>query len=110
MSSHEVPHFDADGPLQVLWHDVTSGKFRIADWYDRDGRRYIVARRASRTRFTARQRKALKLRAAGVALKVIALELDISIASACREIRLGMDALGLQSTAALTAVLGHAGA
>lgn len=97
----------------TLWDDITSGRFRIMDWYDREGRRYVVIRRVApeqRARLSARQRRALALRSAGCALKVVALELGVSVTTAAREVELAMEALGLESTAALAAVLGHVAA
>lgn len=113
MSTSSSPA-DEQEALALLWHHVTSGKFRIVDWYDRDGRRYVVARRADPTagpeRFSARQRKAIALRASGAGLKVIAAELSVSMGTASREVHDGLCALGLESAAALTAVLGHVAA
>ena len=98
---------------QALWHDITSGSFRIVNWYDREGRRYVVARPVApeeRVRLTARQRKVLALRSAGHAYKNIAFELGVSLATVAREMETAMKRLGLESTAALAAVLGHVAA
>jgi len=99
--------------VEGLWHAITQGTFRIVNWYDREGRRYVVLRHAEpdqQARLTIRQRKALALRSAGCALKVIAFELGVSVTTAAREVEIGLEVLGLDSTAALAAVLGHAAA
>lgn len=103
----------ATATTNTLWDDMTSGRFRIMSWYDREDRRYVVIRRLApgqRSCLSARQRRALALRSAGCALKVIALELGISVTTASRELECAMQALGLESTAALAAVLGHVAA
>lgn len=97
--------------VEGLWHAITKGSFRIVNWYDREGRRYVVLQQAEperQARLTVRQRKALALRSAGCALKVIAFELGVSVTTAAREVEMGLEVLGLDSTAALAAVLGHA--
>ncbi|HWP07157.1 MAG TPA: hypothetical protein VNN72_15500 [Polyangiaceae bacterium] len=97
--------------VEALWHAITTGSFRIVNWYDHEGRRYLVAEPVApehRVAPTARQRKALALRSAGCALKVIASELGVSLTTASREVEIGLELLGLDSTAALAAVLGHA--
>lgn len=98
---------------EALWQSISNGGFRIVDWYDHEGRRYVVVRQATsqeRLRLTVRQRKALALRAAGCALKVIAIELGVSMSTVAHEVETGLQLLGLESTAALAAVLGHVAA
>ena len=100
-------------PVEALWQAIARGSYRIVNWYDREGRRYVVLRHAEPERdadLTTRQRKALALRAKGCALKVIAFELGVSVTTAAREVELGLSCLGLDSTAALAAVLGHVAA
>lgn len=109
--SHEpVPPSPA---AQAVWESISRGTSRIVNWYDHEGRRFVVLRQATpqeRIRLTLRQRKALALRAAGCALKVIAFELGVSVTTAAREVEIGLELLGLDSTAALAAVLGHVAA
>lgn len=92
------------------WENVTSGRYRITHWYDRDGRRYLVARpnpaRPLRP-LTDRQRRMLALRARGAALKVIAFEFGVSMGTVSRDLTLAMKRLGLESSADLAAVFGH---
>jgi len=93
------------------WQEVVSGRFRIRHWYDREGRRYVVlAKRAGAENpreLTPREQKALVLRAAGAALKVIALELGVSLSTAARDLERSMAVLGLATDADLAAVLGR---
>jgi DNA-binding NarL/FixJ family response regulator len=98
---------------EALWQSISKGSLRIVNWYDHEERRFVVLRKATaeeRIRLTVRQRKALALRAAGCALKVIAFELGVSLTTAAREVETGLELLGLDSTAALAAVLGHVAA
>ncbi|HEY3498852.1 MAG TPA: LuxR C-terminal-related transcriptional regulator [Polyangiaceae bacterium] len=93
-----------------VWKGVLSGRYRITNWYDRDGRRYLVAKpnpaRALRP-LTDRQRRMLALRARGAALKVIAFEFGVSMGTVSRDLTLAMNQLGLESSADLAAVFGH---
>jgi len=98
-------------PAEVIWGEVTGGRFQVVDWYDRDGRRYVVTRRATGTTtqgLTERQRLALARRSAGAALKVVAFELGVSLSTVARDIERAMAHLGLKSQGDLAAVLGHA--
>ena len=105
--------FDDPAPPSArrAWQEVVSGHFRIDHWYDREGRRYVVlAKRGSPGNphgLTPREQRALALRAAGAALKVIALELGVSLSTAARDIERCMEALGLETDADLAAVLGR---
>lgn len=103
------PSPDELAPSRV-WHGVLSGRLRIVDWYDHQGRRYIVARpnpEGGRGPLAPRELRVLALRAQGSALKVIAFELGVSMSTAARDLSRAMALLGLESTADLAAVLGH---
>jgi DNA-binding NarL/FixJ family response regulator len=94
------------------WRQLFTGRYRIAGWYDRGGRRYVVARPhadAPTEALTPRQQRFLAARAKGTALKVIAFESGLSIGTVSRELAMGMTRLGLTSTSDLAAVLGHVG-
>ena len=80
-------------------------------WFDRAGRRYVIASPASEPgtrQLTRRERRALELRSSGAALKVIADELRVSLSTAARDLARARELLGLASDADLAAVLGHA--
>jgi len=94
----------------AVWQGVLSGRYTIVNWYDRDGRRYLVTGRApdpSPVAVTPRQRRALAMRARGAAIKVIAGELGVSLGTISRDLTHAMQRLGLASSADLAAVLGH---
>ena len=93
----------------VVWQQLVSGRLRIVDSYDRHRRRYLVVKPGTEGRpaMSARERKALALRAEGCALKVIAIELAVSPTTAARDIRRGMASLGLQSATELAAMFNH---
>ncbi len=95
---------------ELVWQHVTQGRLRIVDWYDHGGRRYVVTRPtgAESAALSERQQRALALRAAGVALKVVAFELGVSLSTAARDVESAMARLGLKSQGDLAAVLGHA--
>ncbi len=106
-----MPAFDGSLPSgRNFWLELFSGAYRVVDWYDRAGRRYVVAaRRGPATagrRLTARQERALELRASGHALKVIAAELGISLSTAARDLERALELVGLGSDADLAAILG----
>lgn len=111
---------DTDPPLQAIdtahepesvWDQVTRGALSIVDWYDENGRRYLVTRpnRARSGALTERQKRVLALRSGGSALKVVAFELGISLSTAARDLDRAMASLGLESEGDLVAVLGHVG-
>lgn len=108
-----TPSFDDSAPPSArrTWQEVVSGRLRIRHWYDREGRRYVVlAKRAGQENLpelTPREQKALALRAGGAALKVIALELGVSLSTAARDLERSMEVLGLATDADLAAVLGR---
>jgi DNA-binding NarL/FixJ family response regulator len=112
---HEPPpSFESSTSAPVsarsTWQNLLDGRLRIASWYDRDGQRFLVARRAAgatRAALTPRQRRFLALRARGVALKVIAYDAGVSMGIVSRELSLAMAQLGLESNADLAAVFGH---
>ncbi|HEV8548384.1 MAG TPA: LuxR C-terminal-related transcriptional regulator [Polyangiaceae bacterium] len=113
MMPESSPHSDPHRPFtpHALWDQVTGGDLRIVDWYDRDGRRYLVARRVEPgavPALTDRQKRALAMRSTGTALKVVAFELGVSLSTVARDVDSAMTRLGLKSQGDLAAVLGHA--
>lgn len=87
------------------WDELMSGRWRIVELFDVDGRRHVVARRRSGTTLlgplSALERTVLHRRAQGEGLKVIAMDLGISIATVSRRLRAGMEKLGLGTPADL---------
>lgn len=105
MKTHET----APDP-RAVWQDVVSGRLRVVESYQRQRRRYLVIKpspEGAAPTMSARERRALTLRAAGHALKVIASELAVSLPTAARDVRRAMASLGLQSVAELALVFNH---
>jgi hypothetical protein len=73
------------------WDDLVSGHFTVLDQFDQNGCRYVIATRANgQPSLTARERRVLAARARGFALKLIAVEFRISIATVSRVLESGM--------------------
>ncbi len=69
------------------WRAFQRGEYAVVDRFELEGRSFVLARRRDTTeRLSHRSRRALELRAAGVALKVIAFELGVSPATVSRDI------------------------
>src|SRR5690349_21406047 len=101
-----MPPFDGSVPsVPDFWLELFHGAYQVVDWYDRGGRRYVVAapRAAAESPrgLTARQERALRLRASGQALKVIAAELGVSLSTASRDLEQALALVGLGSQADL---------
>ncbi len=88
------------------WDELMSGRWRIVELFDVDGRRHVVARRRSGERvpgpLSAIERAVLQRRARGEGLKVIAMDLELSVATVSRRLRAGMEKLGLSTAAELS--------
>lgn len=80
----------------AAWGALGSGEFAVVDRFQHEGRSFILAqRRESFVRTSRRERRALELRAHGLAVKVIAYELGVSQATVSRDIGRAMEKLGL---------------
>ena len=102
-------HRTAPDP-RAVWQDLVSGRLRVVESYERHQRRYLVIKpspEGAAPTISARERRALALRAAGHALKVIASELAVSLPTAARDVRRAMASLGLLSAAELALVFNH---
>lgn len=89
------------------WRAFQRGEYAVVDRFDLEGRSFVLARRRDTTeRLSHRSRRALELRAAGVALKVIAFELGVSPATVSRDIARSMKKLGLGTQVELARLLG----
>jgi len=92
----------------TAWQRLVSGRYRITSRYDRAGKRYLVATPNPQGTLTQRQCDVLAYRARGTALKVIALDLGVSIGTVSQDLSSAMQHMGLGSAADLAAVFGHA--
>jgi DNA-binding NarL/FixJ family response regulator len=91
------------------WNDLFAGEWKLLDQFDRDGRRYLIARKRRRPFEVAPSQSewdALVLRAKGAPLKVIAGELGVSMPTASRRIKSGMRKLGVRTASDLPRLLG----
>lgn len=90
------------------WRAFVRGEYKVVDRFEHEGRSFVVARSLDTAeRLPYRARRALELRAAGVALKVIAFELGVSPATVSRDITRSMKKLGLGTQVDLARLLGH---
>ncbi len=88
------------------WRALTQGRWSLLDSFERDGRRYVVARPNAPTPeatglLTLRERQVLDFLAAGHANKLIAYELGISTSSVATHLARAAKKLGATSTAQL---------
>jgi DNA-binding NarL/FixJ family response regulator len=92
------------------WEDLFAGEWKLLDQFDREGHRYVIARRRRRpieAELEASEWDALRLRASGASLKVIADQLQVSLPTASRRIKSGMKKLGIRTGSDLAKLLGR---
>lgn len=92
-----------------VWRGLFSGRYRIVDWYECDGRRYIVTEETADGSFRLNiyGQRVLALRASGQSLKCIAAEMGLTISSAARAVDFALHKLGFRSAVELSRILGH---
>lgn len=95
-----------------LWRALVSGRWSIVETVERDGKRFLLARRnelgvTHARALTQRQGEVLALAAAGHSNGAIAYELGLSPARVSRALHDGMDRLGFRSRAELLAYCGE---
>lgn len=83
------------------WDELMSGRWRIVELFDVDGRRHVVAQRRTGDPISPLERLVLERRAHGEGLKVIAMDLGLSEATISRRLRGGMQKLGVCTHAQL---------
>lgn len=93
---------------QRVWRMLVEGQLLCTDSFEAEGYHHIVVQPATessthRGRLTHRQRTVVALRSAGLPLKVLAAELDISTSTAAHDLQVGLHRLGLRSTNDLNA-------
>lgn len=99
---------------EAAWNDLIAGRVRVVSRFDRDGRRFIVARRtdnptqAGVAPLTPRELAAVQHRVRGAQLKDIALALGVSISTVAKSLQRALFKLGLENQTELVAVLGSA--
>lgn len=87
------------------WDELMSGRWRIVELFDVDGRRHVVAQRRTGAPMSRLERQVLERRARGEGLKVIAMETGVSVATISRRLRAGMEKLGLGTLRDLSRLL-----
>lgn len=89
-----------------LWREMRAGGWSIVEEYERDGRRFLVARRvrAQVDRLTAREREVVERVVAGASSKVIGLELGLAASTVAGHLANAMKKLGVPSRIALVRV------
>ncbi|GMV17818.1 MAG: hypothetical protein HS104_26405 [Polyangiaceae bacterium] len=87
------------------WDELMSGRWRIVELFDVDGRRHVVAERQNGEPMSPLERVVLERRARGEALKVIAMDMEVSVATISRRLHAGMQKLGIRSLAELARLL-----
>jgi DNA-binding CsgD family transcriptional regulator len=89
---------DADTTAS-LWREVRAGGWSVVQEIERDGRRFIVARKADASLdvLTTREREALKLAVAGHSNKRIAIALGIAPSTIAGHLGNAMRKLGAQT-------------
>lgn len=99
------------GASERAWRDLVSGRLRVVERFDRDGRRFVVARRGSSAKvrgiqLTEREIEVVQRRVRGAPLKDIAAALGVSISTVAKSLKRALGKLGLETQAELIAVLG----
>lgn len=100
----------AAGDASSHWNDLFAGEWKLLDQFDREGHRYVIARRRRRpieAELDPSEWQALRMRAGGAALKVIADQLQVSLPTASRRIKSGMQKLGIRTGSDLAKLLGR---
>ena len=92
------------------WKAIVSGRWSLVDQFERDGRRFLVAKvnepaATLRGTLTARESQVAELAARGYANKLIAYELGISITTVVRVLAAAAAKLGASSRVELIAIL-----
>jgi DNA-binding NarL/FixJ family response regulator len=92
--------------LEDAWRGLVAGRWSLVDHVDRDGKRFLVARKndpdaPEASGLTLRERQVLAARARGLSLKLIAYDLGLSIAAVGKSLQVGMAKLGVSSDAEL---------
>jgi DNA-binding NarL/FixJ family response regulator len=91
------------------WPSLVDGRWTLLDCFDRDGRRFLVARRNEprahagpcELALTAREQQVAAHAAMGHGVRLIAYELGLSPATVCEQLRSAMGKLGVSTRAAL---------
>lgn len=110
----EAPHTDASAELaEEVFRGILNGEWAIADRYERDERRFVIAQRRRRGHGRAlseREREVLAIAVQGHSNKVIAYELGLTPSTVATHLRRIMAKLEIESRAELIQVLPYGAA
>jgi DNA-binding CsgD family transcriptional regulator len=88
-----------------LWDALLNGEVTVVECYDRDGQRFVVARKnKTRVRLSEVERTVVTWVATGGAQKIVALELGLSASGVSDALARALEKLGVSSVAELTRV------
>jgi DNA-binding NarL/FixJ family response regulator len=97
---------ESSADSSALWQALLSGDWSLIDCFDAQGRRYLIAVRSSaENALDESERWLLARRARGVGLKVLALELGVSVPTISRRLDRAMKKLGVKNQTELARVL-----
>jgi DNA-binding NarL/FixJ family response regulator len=94
-----------ESPIEI-WTALIDGRLTLVDWYDADGRRFIVTRRNECVAqcLSHVERTVINSVAVGRAQKVVACELGLSAAAVSDALSRAIEKLGLSCVTELTRV------
>lgn len=91
--------------VAAMWQALVAGRWSLLEHFERDGRRYLIARRnepaVQRPPLTAREAQAVRCAALGHSNKLIAYELGVSLSAVATYLRRAAARLGVSSRVAL---------
>ncbi len=89
-----------------MWAALIEGRLTLVDWFDDDGRRFVVAKRNERAarRLSDVERTVVNAVATGRAQKVVAYELGLSAATVSDALSRAIEKLGLSGATELARV------
>lgn len=101
----------ADDDALTAWTALVSGRYSLTDWFDTDGRRFLLAvpnppRGEPIEGLSARETQVAAYLAVGHPLKYVAYELGLSVATVARDADKAVRKLGLRDRIELSRVLG----
>ncbi|MBL8717533.1 MAG: helix-turn-helix transcriptional regulator, partial [Myxococcales bacterium] len=107
----EAAQRSSDDEALAPWTALVSGRYSLTDWFDTDGRRYLLAipnppRGEEVEGLSPRETQVAAYLAVGHPLKYVAYELGLSISTVARDAAKAIQKLGLRDRLELSRVLG----
>lgn len=106
---HVLENLDADHARR-LWEGLLAGQWALVDWFDSEGRRFIITKRNDRLPqpsrgLTRRERQVAMCAALGASSKAIGYELGISPSRVSSVLNAAMRKLGVRTQAQLVVMV-----